>query len=174
MPPGGNEDCFSSGMVKSAVRRAGSRHCRLSVLKDGGSDSLMNKLSSSWKLLFVCLIFVAGCDAFTDPATRLAYGIKAGAGRLGTANGSTYSIQDLSPATSKECLGPYSVQLDKVGALIVWCKDANEHTTASGSTSYHARFVDTPRTYIIDKPAGSTLTIDLERRNGRAVIVDVQ
>jgi len=28
--------------------------------------------------------------------------------------------------------------------------------------SYHARFVDTPQTYILEKPTGSTPTIDIE------------
>ncbi|MDE2236131.1 MAG: hypothetical protein KGK44_11395 [Gammaproteobacteria bacterium] len=124
-------------------------------------------------LLLLCLVLLAGCDAFTDPATRLASGIEAETGQLGSLEGSTYSIQGLTPATADECNGPYTVQLDKVGALIVWCKDAAGHTTTSGSTSYHARFVDTPKTYIVNKPAGSTLTIELERHNGRAMIVDV-
>jgi hypothetical protein len=65
------------------------------------------------------------------------------------------------------------VQLDKVGALIVWCKDAAGNTVASGSTTYHSRFIDTPQTYILEKPAGSTLVIEIERRNGRAVVVNV-
>jgi len=133
----------------------------------------MIKPASRWLLLLICLIIVASCDVFTDPATRLAFGIESGAGQLGAADGSTYSIQNLTPARSGECNGPYTVQLDKVGALIVWCKDATGKTVASGSTSYHARFVDTPKTYIVNKPAGSTLTIDLERQHGRAVIVGV-
>ncbi|MGH8402738.1 MAG: hypothetical protein ACRESO_04970 [Gammaproteobacteria bacterium] len=103
----------------------------------------------------------------------MASGIEAGVSQLGSEDGATYSIQNLTPAEGGECGGPYTVQLDKVGALIVWCKDADGKTVASGSTTYHARFVDTPKTYIVDKPAGSTLTIDLERRNGRAIIVDV-
>jgi hypothetical protein len=123
--------------------------------------------------LLVCLILATGCNVFTDPATRLAYGIEAGASQLGSVDGSTYSIQGLTPATSHECNGPYTVQLDKLGALIVWCTDAAGQTTASGSTSYHARFVDTPKTYIVNKPAGSTLTIDLERQHGHAIIVGV-
>jgi hypothetical protein len=65
------------------------------------------------------------------------------------------------------------VQLDKVGALIIWCKDETGTTVSSHSTSYHARFVDTPQTYILEKPAGSTLIIDIERRAGRAVITSV-
>jgi hypothetical protein len=34
--------------------------------------------------------------------------------------------------------------------------------------------VDTPRTYELDKTAGATLTLDLERHGGRAVIVSVR
>jgi hypothetical protein len=60
-----------------------------------------------------------------------------------------------------------------VGALIVWCKDATGDTVSSHSTSYHARFVDTSGTHLLQKSAGTTLTIDLERRNGRAVISGV-
>ncbi|MGH8280569.1 MAG: hypothetical protein ACRERZ_00105 [Gammaproteobacteria bacterium] len=134
----------------------------------------MRRLSSHWLTLLICLFVVTGCDVLTDPATRLASGIEAGASQLGNEDGATYSIQNLTPAEASECTGPYTVQLDKVGALIVWCKDADGKTVASGSTTYHARFVDTLKTYIIDKPAGSTLTIDLERRNGRAVIVNVR
>ncbi len=129
--------------------------------------------SSRSLLLLFCLMFMAACNVFTDPATRLAYGIEAGASRLDSVEGSTYSIQNLTPASSGECNGPYTVQLDKVGALIVWCKDTAGRVVSSASTSYHARFVDTPKTYIVHKQAGSTLTIDLERRDGRAVIVDV-
>jgi hypothetical protein len=64
------------------------------------------------------------------------------------------------------------VQLDKVGMLVIWCKDETGKTVSSHTTSYHARFVDTPRTYILDKPAGSMLTIDIERRGGRAVVTN--
>jgi hypothetical protein len=78
------------------------------------------------------------------------------------------------PSKPGECVGPYAVQLDKVGAMIVWCKDDSGKTISSHSTSYHARFVDTPQTYVLEKPAGSTLTIDLERRDGRAVVTDVR
>jgi hypothetical protein len=65
------------------------------------------------------------------------------------------------------------VQLDQVGAIIIWCYDTAGHTVSSHSTTYHSRFVNTPQTYLLDKPAGATLTIELERRHGRAVITDV-
>jgi hypothetical protein len=64
------------------------------------------------------------------------------------------------------------VQLDKVGALIVWCKDMAGNTVASGSTTWHSRFIDTPQTHIVEKDAGTTLVIEIERRAGRAVVID--
>ena len=120
--------------------------------------------------LLAAVLFLTGC--FTDAATRLAYDIESGANRMNRLNEARYSIRH-TPAESSECTGPYTVQLDKVGALIVWCKDAAGNVVASGSTSYHARFIETPTTYILDKPAGSTLAIDLERRAGRVVVAGV-
>src|SRR4029079_14237439 len=130
-------------------------------------------LGSLLQLIFI--LTLAGCILdFTDAATRLAYDIEAGASRLGPQDGAKYSIEHHTPSNSGECVGPYTVQLDKVGALIVWCKDTAGSTVSSHSTSYHARFVDTPQTYIVEKPAGATLTIDSERRGGRAVATDVR
>lgn len=120
--------------------------------------------------LLATVLFLTGC--FTDAATRLAYDIESGVNRMKRLNEARYSIRH-TPAESSECTGPYTVQLDKVGALIVWCKDTAGNVVASGSTSYHARFIDTPTTFILDKPAGSTLAIDLERRAGRVVVVNV-
>jgi hypothetical protein len=125
-----------------------------------------------WLPLLLFLAAAAGCDAFTDAATRIAYDIEAGAGRLGKEAGATYSIRHTTPSKSGECVGPYKVQLDKVGALIIWCKEETGKTVSSHSTSYHARFVDTPQTYILEKPAGSTLAIDIERRGSRAVVTN--
>ncbi len=124
--------------------------------------------------LFACVACLAGCGIGTDPATRLAYDLEAGANRLGTESGARYGVEHRTPSRSGECEGPYSVQVDKVGALFIWCRDGAGRTVSSHSTSYHARFVDTPRTFILEKPAGATLTIELERRAGRAVIADVR
>jgi len=133
----------------------------------------VNRLGSHWLLLPIFLAAVAGCDIATDAATRLASDIEAGANRLGSEPGAEYSIQHHTPSKSGECVGPYKVQLDEVGALIIWCMDAAGQTVSSHSTSYHARFVDTPQTFLLEKPAGATLTIELERRGDRAVITDV-
>jgi hypothetical protein len=116
---------------------------------------------------------LAGC--FTDPATRIAYDIEAGAGRLGSNNGATYTITHRVPSKAGECEGGYKVQFDKVGALIIWCKDkSGEGIASSHSTSYHHRFVTTPSTYILEKAAGDPLLIELERRGGNAVIASVR
>lgn len=116
----------------------------------------------------------AGCGVFTDAATRLGYDLKAGAARLGSRAGATYRIEHETPSSPGQCAGPYKVQIDKVGALIVWCYNEAGQTVSSHSTSLHGSFVDTPRTWIVDKPAGSTLLIDLERQDGKAVITDVR
>jgi hypothetical protein len=134
----------------------------------------LKRFNSRWLLLLIFLTTANGCDVATDPATRLAYDLEAGTGRLGREAGATYSVQHNTPSKSGECVGPYKVQLDKVGALIIWCNDASGHTVSSHSTSYHARFVETPQTFILEKPAGTALTVDLERRNDLAVITNVR
>lgn len=134
----------------------------------------MREFASSLVLLVSLVTLTACFGESTDAATRLAADIEAGADRLGVEAGATYSIRHRTPSKAGECTGPYAVQLDKVGALIVWCKDAAGGTVTSHSTSYHARFVDIPRTYRLEKEAGTELTIELERLNGRAVVTDVR
>jgi len=125
-------------------------------------------------LIPALLAAMAGCDALTDAATRIAYDIEAAEGRLGRGEGARHAIQHKTPSAAGQCVGPYKVQVDKVGALVIWCKDDAGKTVSSHSTTYHARYVATPQTWILDKPAGSTLTIELERRGGRATIVAVR
>ena len=120
------------------------------------------------------LLGLAACGLATDPATRLAADLEAGADQLRPDSGATGSVHHATPSRAGQCDGPYKVQLDKAGAMIIWCKDAAGHTVSSHSTSSHARYVDTPRTWIVDKGAGETLIIDLERRGGRAVITGVR
>jgi hypothetical protein len=123
-------------------------------------------------LPLLSILLLTGC--LTDAATRLAYDIKAGAARVGSANGAGYVIEHRTPSRRGQCAGRYTVQLDQVGALIIWCRDeGGEEVVSSHSTSYHRRFVDTPRTWILEKGAGETLLIRLERRNGRILIAEV-
>jgi len=129
--------------------------------------------SVAW--LLACIFLLANCgDAFTDPATRIAYDIESASRHLGNSEHASYSLQHQTPSKSGECDGSYKVQLDKVGALIIWCYDGAGNVVSSHSTSYHARFIDTPQTYLLDKAAGETLVIELERSNGQAVVVDAR
>jgi hypothetical protein len=120
------------------------------------------------------LLLLPGCDAFTDPATRIAGDIVAGESRLGREEGAKHSIQHKTPSRDGECEGPYKVQFDKVGALVIWCFDGAGNTVSSHITTSHGRTVDTAQTWLVEKPAGSTLTIELERRGSRGVIVGVR
>jgi len=125
-------------------------------------------------LWMLVLAGIPGCGGLTDGATRIAYAIEAGVGGLAGTDGARHRISGISPAQGSECTGPYTVQFDQVGALIIWCKDASGATVSSHSTTYHGRFVDTAQTFKLVKTAGSTLTVALERRGGRAVVVDVE
>jgi hypothetical protein len=117
---------------------------------------------------------LAACAVPTDPATRLAADISEAADNLRPQDGATDSIRHATPSRPGQCEGPYKVQLDKVGALIVWCKDAGGNVVSSHSTTSHSPVVETPRTWIVDKGAGETLIIDLERRGDRAVITGMR
>lgn len=125
--------------------------------------------------LATCLLLsLAGCGALEDPGTRLGYAIERGAKHLPGDEGASYTIHYHPPKSLGEQGGSYAVQLDKVGALIVWYKDASGKVIESGSTSYHSRFVDTPHTWKLDKPGNAELDITLEREHGRAVVTDVE
>jgi hypothetical protein len=124
--------------------------------------------------VLAAFVMLAGCDLFTDAATRLAYDLESAAGRLGSGDGSRYTLVHATPSARGQCVGPYRVQVDRVGAIVVWCHDAGGATVSSHSTTYHSRYVDIAATVIVDKPAGAPLTLELERRGGRPVIVGVR
>ena len=117
---------------------------------------------------------LVACGDFTDPATRLAADLEDGADRLPLRDGATDAVHHATPSHPGQCEGPYKVQLDRVGAMIVWCSDAAGNTVSSHSTTSHNRSVDSIETFIVDKGAGETLIVDLERRGGRAVITGVR
>ena len=117
---------------------------------------------------------LAACGVVTDPATRLAADLEDGADRLPRQDGATDAVHHATPSWPGQCEGPYKVQLDRVGAMIVWCYDAAGNTVSSHSTTSHNPAVDTPQTYIVDKGAGETLIVELQRRGARAVITGVR
>lgn len=114
-----------------------------------------------------------GCGVFTDAATRLAFDIESAARTL-KAHGDRITLHHRTPSRPGECAGPYTVQLDKVGALVFWCRDEDGKVLSSPGTSHHRRFVKTPETYYLHKGAGEALVVELERRGRDVVIVDVR
>lgn len=121
-------------------------------------------------MLLILTLLLSGC--FTDAATRLAYDLKAAAGKLATKEGSDYLLVHRMPSKKGECDGPYRVQIDQAGALIFWCKDEAGNSIGSPATSYHRPYVETRQTMILDKAAGEAIHIRLERVATRAVIVE--
>lgn len=119
--------------------------------------------------LWLPVLLLAGCG---DAATRLASDVESGASGLGRGEGERASVEHRVPSQSGQCVGPYTVQFDQVGAIVVWCKDAaGEKVVSSHITTHHSDVVSTASTIIVDKPAGEPLWIDLERRGRQVWIV---
>jgi len=72
-------------------------------------------------LLLFSPLLLTGC--FTDAATRIAYDIETAAKSVGHSENSQFILAHRTPSKKGECDNSYKVQLDKVGALIIWCKD---------------------------------------------------
>src|SRR5690554_6890126 len=124
-----------------------------------------------YEMWLTALWLLSGCEAFTDAATRLAYDIKAASGQL-QKPGDRVVLRHETPSRAGDCDGPYTVQLDRVGALIIWCRSEHGEVLSSPGTSYHRQFVDTADTFYLEKGAGETLVIELEQQGNKAVIVN--
>ena len=122
-------------------------------------------------LAVLAALTLASCGFLYDPATRLDAKVDAAAAQLADADGATLDIEYSPPDIGQN--SSYAVQFDKVGALIVWYKNASGQVTDSGSTSHLARYVDIPKTYIVEKSADAALTIELQRQHGRVVVIAV-
>lgn len=118
----------------------------------------------------LAVLCLAGCTVMEDEATSLAYELERGVRQLDGKDGSTQIVVHDAKSRAPSNVRSLTVQFDKVGALIVWYKDAAGKVIESGSTSYHSRFVDTPETIIVDAQIESPLSIELHRRSGRAVV----
>jgi len=118
----------------------------------------------------LAVLCLAGCSVMEDAATSVAYDLERGVRQLGSKEGSTHIVVHDAKARAGADVRSLTVQFDKVGALIVWYKDEAGTVIESGSTSYHSRFVDSPETIIVDAQIESPLSIELHRRNGRAVV----
>lgn len=124
-------------------------------------------------LSIVFILCLAGCSVVEDAATSVAYDIERGVRRLGSGEGSTHVIVHNAKSRAGADARTIKAQFDRVGALIVWYMDASGKVLESGSTSYVSRFVDIPETIIVDKPIASSLSIEVQRRSGRAIVTRV-
>lgn len=118
-------------------------------------------------LIALCIL---GCSFLEDAATSLAHDIERGVRQLESGEGSTHVIVHDASKRATADARTIKVQLDEVGALIVWYMDADGEVLESGSTTYLSRFVDIPETILVDKQIESPLSIEVQRRNGRAVV----
>jgi len=128
------------------------------------------------RLCAAAALACAGLTGCSDGATRLAYQIEAETAALARSGASRVTLVH-QPARrwGNGCAEAYKVQVDQVGALIIWCLDSRTGaTTGSHSTSYHGRFVESPQTWIVEKKAGESLYIDLEKGRDKARVVAVR
>jgi hypothetical protein len=122
-----------------------------------------------------CLAFLAMLTACTDGATRIAYDIESNVAAFNRTNATASSIKHTPEPSPEGCNGPYKVQLSERSSLVIWCKNADSSKiTSSHTTTYHLRFVDVPRQFIVDKSAGEALFIDVEKQNGKVVVVGLR
>lgn len=135
----------------------------------------------------VALTLVA--SACTDAATRVAYDIESGIGKLGAPDGARVEIRHTPRRWPEGCAGSYTLQIgqgasDNLGnnnfrirgnsdGLSVRCYASDGNLHAWGTT-YHLRFVEVPETVQIDKQGGETTVIDVERRSGKALVVGLR
>lgn len=142
----------------------GSRAMRLRPESQKSARALLAVLAAALTL--------ASCGFLYDPATCLDAKVDAAAAQLDDTDGATLDIEYRPPDIGQN--SSYAVQFDKVGALIVWYKNASGQVTDSGSTSHLARYVDIPKTYIVEKSADAVLTVELQRQHGRVVVTAVR
>ena len=114
------------------------------------------------------VLFLSSCGVFTDAATRLASDIESAARKL-EAPGDRITLHHEMPSRPGECAGPYTVQLDKVGALVIWCRDEDGEVLSSPGTSHHRRFVQAPETYYLHKGTGEASRRLIVREGGKDV-----
>ena len=103
--------------------------------------------------------------AHSDSATRLAYRIESDVTAF-ERSGATKTTLIRQPIRrwGNCCDEDYRLRVDKVGGLVIWCKDVKSRViTDSRSASYNARFTDSAKSWIVEKQKGETVAIELEK-----------
>lgn len=106
-------------------------------------------------------------DFLTDAATRAAYDIEAAVAKAQKSPSTHYTIDLKMRPHPEGCDQDYTIQFSEQSALVVWCKYTGfGKTTSSHTTTYYLRFVDVPKTYIVDKHFSDVVTLDVEKIDG--------
>jgi hypothetical protein len=115
---------------------------------------------------------LAGCS---DGATRIAFDIEEAAEAFARGRSASATIEHVPERWPDGCAGAYTLQLSARSVLVIWCKDDAAGTASSShATTYHLRFVEVPRTFRIDKPAGRPVWIDIARGEGKPVVTGLR
>lgn len=116
------------------------------------------------------LLLATACP---DGATRLAYQIESDVAAFERASATrTTLIRQPIRRWGNCCDEVYLLQVDKVGVLVIWSKDAKSRViTDSHSASYNARFTRLAKTWIVEKQKGEIVATELEKCAGRKPLV---
>jgi hypothetical protein len=110
------------------------------------------------------LAFLSGCNTVTDPATRLAYDLEAGADRLIKSDKNELEVEHRPRGFSDGTSGDYTILLQAVqrnrlsGTLAVGVPGGKR-----SGTSYHLNFMTVPKELNIRKSKGETTYILLRK-----------
>ena len=135
------------------------------------------------RMPIIALALFAG--ACTDAATRVAYDIQSGAGKLGAREGERVEIRHVPSRWPEGCAGSYTLHIGKGSATAEGNNNFHINPGAEGLRSAAStpaatrtpgapptmRFVDVPETVNVEKQGGEAAVIEVERRAGRAVVV---
>ena len=120
---------------------------------------------ASRAIAIAVVLLLAACS---DGATRLAQQIEAEVHVFeeSTADKKIITHRPIR-RNNNGCEGAFRLQIDRNGALIIWCIDSvSGETTASHMTTSHSRYIDSPQTWIVDKKRGESVEIELQKKPG--------
>ena len=116
---------------------------------------------------------LAGC---TDAATRIAYDIEAGAKALKTSTDSGTTVRHEPASWPDGCGDGYALEISRgasgdpgKGSIVVKCAGRGIFYT-----TYHLNFVVVPATVSVRKAAGEPVLLQLEKRAGDIVLVEIR
>jgi len=105
----------------------------------------------------------------------MANDLAAGSRQLTRTGAMAYTVEHRPRPSPDGCAGPYTLQLSKQSALVIWCDDPETgKPVSSHTTTYHLNYVAVPATFIVKKGAGEHTFISLAREGDRIVVTGVR